>query len=349
MNDERFTLLRRIRILKSLGMNYPVLRSSGLIMERIPLIRVEENNLSDLIRLLTDNGTMQIYEGILEKEIRDIFKNADSFLIYRFTGSSRSSDFVVRLYSLVSSGNIQDFYWPLVFVLTDNAYVLQDHDKFFEIFLHGDLKEIESEDIKVIPEDGTVPMILERLKGITSESAEQRTIMAAAEFLLPLVSEIEFTEIKKEAELLAMEGKEDSEAEEVMEAFLDRLQEWGKVSTAIVRELPILVEEEIRKRRVLFFDEEYMYCSQEVFAEIVSPLTGQISIGKLKRCLVEAQLLVPESGNTKSYAVKMNYEDEEGRKRMRVLRFSKELITARAMDLNIIEYLMIQEERRSND
>ena len=347
MSDEKKAAVQRIRIIKSMMINNPILRYLGIIFERILLIRVEQGNINNLIRLLTEGKNAKIMDDErIGKDLRGLFENPTGFLIYRFTATRKSTELVERLFSLEIGGDIHNYYWPLVIIVTDNPYVLQDNDKFYEIFLPGDFKETSLADTYVIPPDGTIPLIIKRIQEMSSETTEQHAFMAASEFLFPLVSEAEYSEIKKEAGQLGIEDRDSFNPKEVMEVFLDRLQEWAEVTTAIVRELPIICEEEIRNKHVLFYDEDFIYLSQEVFTEIVTPLLGQINIGKLKRCLVESHLLVPESGNVKTYTVKMSYEDVDGgKKRSRMLRFSRELLDANNSDLKVVDFLLIKEER----
>lgn len=347
MSDEKKAAVQRIRIIKSMMINNPILRYLGIIFERILLIRVEQGNINNLIRLLTEGKNAKIMDDErIGKDLRGLFENPTGFLIYRFTGTRKSTELVERLFSFEIAGDIHNYYWPLVIIVTDNPYVLQDQDKFYEIFLPGDFKEISLADTNVIPPDGTIPLIIKRIQEMSSETTEQHAFMAAAEFLFPLVSEAEYSEIKKEAELLGVEDRDSSNPEEVMEVFLDRLKEWCEVTDVIARELPIIDKKEIVNKEVLFYDDDYVFISQELFNRIALPLTGQINIGKLKRCLVESQLLVPESGNVKTYTVKMSYEDVDGgKKRSRMLRFSRKLLDANNSDLKVVDLLLIKEER----
>lgn len=338
MHNRKYIIMM---ILKSLGANYPIIHSIGYGPVK-PIVLITAVN--------EMKGIMDCVTNFAAPKIGDCNKLSD----LKKALAETNSEFVLLGYSLTRKGKEQINYLisemklgtklnALPLIISDSRIKREDISNFFIIYLGEGLSDIHIPLEKVVPPDGQVEVVLDKICEIVTEgrTPEEKALLAATCFLYPNLErenrEEKFSEMVSHAKALYAQDDEGSCTAGLGEMFLTEIFQWQeRTGFYDVHELPFL-EMEVVKRidRVILFDPEYFYMKENCLADIARSLLTIFPMEALKSALAEDGMLCPE--NTKAYTVKVNYYDIIGNyQRIRMLRFNRSLFDRRG-ELEFIE------------
>ncbi|HBI62744.1 MAG TPA: hypothetical protein DDY31_16315 [Lachnospiraceae bacterium] len=321
-----------ILILKSMGINYPVLKAYGLELAKPLLVIVDEGQLKTAVNIFSDGGAPQISEYTREKERKKIFSETNSkFVIYPYSSTKKGKDFLTFL-SIVAKlgvmGETQINAMPLV--ISEGIPLDIDLNDFFTVFINGNLSGVYIDGMTVVPPDRELAVVENQIKLRLSDvfSQEKKVLLAAVCFLYPNMFsdnfQSGFENLLDCADRLTARNEENRDTNNLGEFFIQELYRWQeRTGFCLIYALPNLemsITENLHQ--VMVYNDDFLFVKEELFQEIATPFLGIFSIGVLKRELVKEGILCPE--NAQTYTAKMSYYNVAGEyRRERMLRFKR--------------------------
>lgn len=318
---------KTLKILKSLGANYPVIRSLGYELKK-PILAIVA---CDEVKFFMDSLSVYNAAKISEfAKIRDIEKVLrDTSLEYVFFPYSQSkkgkeqAEYLIDAMKLGAAGAI-----PLV--IADRKIQRESMASFFTVYMDGRLEDIYLPMEEVVPTDGQLAVVFDRVYGLEmkGKTQEERALLAAACFLYPMLhkanKEGEFRELLNCVDVLVKQD-EDGDSANLAELFVEEVYRWQeRTCFHDVFALPRL-EMQVAQRldEVILFDSKYLYMQEKLLEKIAHGMLDHIPVSILKAALSDVKILIAE--NTATYTVKVNYYNIAGNyERVRMLRFDRE-------------------------
>ena len=320
-------------IVKSMGTNYPVLKSWGLNLKKLLVVVSTDGCSQNIVEQLSGAETPRLNERMDSKEVEKILMSTNSELvIYMYSPSRKGMDFFSFLVSIVKLGEISGKRinaMPLVVAdeIPKGAYM----EDFFSIFIDA---KAECEVIKVedvVPTDEALPVVQDRICTLISgeSGVEEKAFLAAVCFMYPKMMENglerEFEELMKCARQLVLFNDENQDANNLGEVFVRELYHWQEQTEFNeIYLLPNLGMDVLGKiDSVILYDGNFVFMKEKLFEEIVKSLLKVFSCPVMKKALVEEGVLCTE--NTRTNTVKMGYYNLAGEyQRERMLKFRRE-------------------------
>lgn len=323
---------RTIVVLKSMGINYPVLKAYGLELAKPLLVIVEEGQLKEAVRLFSDGGALRISEYIREKECKKVFSETNSaFIVYPYSPTKKGKDFLAFLSTVARLGVMGEARINAMLLIISEGIPLDvDLDRFFTVFINGNLSGVYINGMTVVPPDRELAVVENQIKLHLSNnfSQEEKALLAAVCFLYPNTFsgafQLEFEDLLDYALALVKRDEENKDTNDLGELFIRELYRWQeRTGFCLIYALPNLemsITENLHQ--VIIYNDDFLFVKEELFQEIATPFLGIFSIGVLKRELVKEGILCPE--NAQTYTAKMSYYNVAGEyRRERMLRFKR--------------------------
>ncbi len=323
---------RTIIILKSMGINYPVLKAYGLELAKPLLVVVDAGQLKAAVNLFSDGGAPRISEYIREKECKKNFSETNSmFVIHPYSPTKKGKDFLTFLSTVARlgvMGEVQINAMPLI--ISGGIPLDVNLDNFFTVFIDGSLSGVYINGMTVVPPDRELAVVENQIKLHLSDdfSQEEKALLAATCFLYPNIFsgavQSEFENLLDYARVLVKRDGENKDTNNLGELFIRELYRWQeRTGFCLMYELPDLemsITENLHQ--VMIYNNDFIFVKEELFKEIVAPFLRTFSIGVLKREFVKEGILCPE--NAQTYTAKMSYYNVAGEyRRERMLRFKR--------------------------
>lgn len=307
-------------LLRSFKRNFPIMKSCGLELKKLPMVIVDEGQMRSAIRLLSDTETKIIRESMKIPEIKEYIEESNStFLMYPYTHTKKGVDFIRFLSSIIQVGEFSDMKMnAMPIVISEGIPQGYDLEDVFLISLDGELDDIWVKDMLEVPPDNSLTMVNDKINHIVTEkhSAEEKSCLTAVCFTYPnLVTdgmEDEFDEMVKYALKLVELDEASHDTNGLTDAFIRTLRDHHRRRGATyVYELPTLsCIEEARIDRAIFYDDNYVYISCVFFKTICQPILQTVSMNVLKAVLAENDILCKRG--EKTFTSKMSYQDQWG-------------------------------------
>ena len=325
MNDNKADVMR---ILKSLGANYPIIRAIGYEMTKPVVVITAGSGTKEVMECVTNFTAPKIGEDAKLRDLEKALAETNSeFLILLFSATRKGREQINFLISAMKLGTNLN---ALPLIISDGRIQREDVTDFFMVYLGQDLQDIHIPLKDVVPPDEQVEVVLDKITEIAvgGKTPEEKALLAAVCFLYPNLKKEnrneEFGKLVDCAKALAAQDEEGSSIAGLGEMFVTEIFEWQeKTGFCDIHELPMLEMNVVNCiDRIILFDACYFHLKESLLADIAKPLLELFPMDVLKATLVEDGMLCPE--NSKTYTTKVNYCDIVGNyQRIRMLRFNR--------------------------
>ncbi len=353
--------MRKLMLIKGLGLNAPLLDQWKLMMRKPILLTVPDGRVKPVIEILLTKGSLVLDPGSSLKEVVPALKDGRHpfvFLPY-YPDASKLKAILEYLSRLLKVGMIDGK--PLlttVIAVTDDQMVFDAEHTMFSISIEetGELNPIPSRD--VVPEDDELKLVEEqiriRLKDKNAEDVE-KAFLATACFLYPMLADkSEFLVFEDVVRQMAEGDLAAHEDLGLSEMFIGTLYDWvNKKRFEHAYCLPKIPDGvEFHPKTTVFLEENFIYFSDEMFRQVVATMHYAFGTNTLKRILKQDKILIPGSDVAKTYTVKMGYRKGVTPARETMLRFSAEKLvkdgSIRLCDRIKLIYGLLEEDEHEN-
>lgn len=341
---------RTMLIMKSLGINFPIIKALGCAPSKLMVLKVNEGELKRITDLLSDKYTPKLDPGMSKKQLREILVENTMFAIYPYTPGKKNDEFVSELCRIAKVGTIQgDEVMVCPLVITECIIPEFAHLNIFSIYWHGNSDSLALKERDAVPPDDQIPVVCNKMHDVicVDHNTEERALLAATCFLYPNLSVIdptggfhEWVEVVRE---MVRQDEDNKEVEGVADMFVHELYSWQeKICFSDMYALPYLDMRTVEKLEwAIFYDDTYVYMKERLFKNIVRKLLSIFAVDVLKKKLVEADILCADATNT--YTVKMTFFDIAGQfHRERMLRFNRKKLVL----LGELEFIDLCQDRK---
>lgn len=321
-----------ILLLKSIGINYPVLKEYGLELTKPLLVVIDRGQLKAAVSMFSEGDALMLNEFMKVRDCKKVFSAANStFVLFPYSQSRKGRDFLAFLSCIARVGAMEETpinAMPLI--LSEGVPYDCDMEDFFSVFITGSLGEVHIDEKIVVPPDKQLAVVEDKINIMITDnfSQDEKAFMAAACILYPNMIEADlkkrFYDVINCARRLAKVNEDNQCVNGLGDAFIRELYYWQEQNAFHdVFELPNLeMSTEEKLDEVILFDERFLYISEKIFKEISRPLIKIFAVDIFKRTLMQEGILCPD--NTSTYTVKMPYYNLIAEyKRKRMLRFSR--------------------------
>lgn len=350
--------LQTLMIVKSLGVNYPIISEIGYAPAKVITLAVSEYQTRAVCSILENYEAAKITDFMTLSSIMDMLCNTNSeCVLIPYSSTRRGKEILQFVKTAVQMGCIGDKKLRALPVLISETRIRGcDTENLFVIYLQGDLSCDYFSLNSVVPPDEQAEVVFDKIRDInpTGRSAEEKALLAASCFLYPYMKKHDTPgELEELFGLVADLVEQDDNNGNPYEAcglFLEELYIWQeKTQFCDVHKLPDL-KMSIAKRidEVILFNDQYVYMGQQFFEQISQALLGIFSSDIIKSALADEGILCPDS--SKTYTAKVGYRNiVGGYKRVRMLRFRREKLN-KAGELDFVELcLNWKGDRRDDD
>lgn len=310
-----------ILLLKSLAINYPVLRSWGHCMPRLITLLVSPGYIARVLDLLT----------IFPHRQKKSSKNSDFDFHFFPSGKDCSS----QKAELALACNIDTTGANGLKVVVTDSQIIDDSDAQSFYILMDSCEDVVKFGIKeFVPDRYELDAIKGRIRKYIEGndfSAEEEVFIAAAFFLEPFLLKknvcVSLDEVLDVAESLYLIDEKLRESNEFENYFKTSLQKWLSsqdrshyVDLVETHENQLLPEDEGVVNDCIFFDGKFMFLKEQTFKRMLAEMQFLIPVNLMKMKLRDSGVLV--ANRTSTYSVKMCFKDCYGREHSpRMLRF----------------------------
>lgn len=327
--------INKLNLLKSLGINYPVIRDLCCEPEKLFIVIINAGQMRVAIELLSSKDTPKLSTIMNYKQIQKILTNYNSaYVVYPYVPSPKGKDLLYTLSSIIRTGDINGIpITALPIVISEGVPQDIDLQDFFIIYTGGNLNIASLEVMDFVPDDDQLPVVIDKMQHSIGHSTtpEEKSFLAAACFLYPTLMKIGYPEklsnLLDDAKTMIIENDENQDCNNIKEIFVQELYCWQEESKYYdVFELPYLETYATRNmEHVILYDENYIYMKDSVFKAIAHNLLQVFSLETLKKTLIEEGVLCPNK--SKSYTVKVGFYNVAGEfQRERMLRFDRQIL-----------------------
>lgn len=340
-------------ILKSLGANYPVLKSAGYEITKVPVLVVESGQARNVIKILANYRTVYLPDKASVSCVDDKLKNTNSeyvFVLYHKTRKMR--EILAHLVSTVKTGCVDDGVVHAVpIVISEESFQAENMEDFFVIHMEEKNNNVELRVDEVVPDDDQLSVVQDKIGmlGLNVRVPEEQILLAATCFLYPALKKngkFDLYEIlfKKSAELVRRD-EDNRDTGNIAKIFIDELYAWQEnTHFSELYKLPeINMQTEEKLDQVMLYDEKFVYMREKIFKLVCNQLLRFFSLDVIKKSLVDAGILYPESSRT--FTRKVNYYNLIGEyKRVRMFCIQRTEIN-RLGEMDFVD-LCLDERRR---
>lgn len=329
-----------ILLLKSLAINYPILKDWGLPLEKLLVIQVSDNNRSVVKESLHIFQTILITTDLKKKEIFKTLEESNSeFVFFDFNRNTRGRIILDYIYEAVFLGVSR----AIPVVLTSVAMPEEIAEKTMMISLTELSQVVYIPFEEIVPKEDELGSVREMI-GFCRNNSEKsaQSLLYAAAFTYPCFKRKKDDSSFKSLLALANDVYEISEnrycTDGIEEWFLKEL--FKMTDSMRIPMYDISLEYKEFEDTSIYYDKEYVFISNKLFQNISEELLKVYDSETIKRCLCEKRMLVSENGETFTY--KMPFRDlSGGYKRVRMLRFQREKMN-KFGELDIVEKYKIK-------
>lgn len=341
----QYDVLDALTLVKSLGVNYPIINMLECTPTRLITLVVSEHQLKAACGILENFGAPLIGEFMRPSQISQVLCETNSeCVLFPFSPTRKGKELVQFIAAAVQMGSVGNVKLRALPVLISDTQIQGcDTESLFIIYLPGALSSIHIPLVNVVPPDEQIEVVDDKIRDLdlAGKCAEEKALMTAACFLYPSLRNAgkadEFKQMLKLASNLVEQEDNNRDPYEAAELFIEELYLWQeRTQFQDVYPLPNL-EMSIVSRidNILLYSDRYIYVMDKLFGQICQALLGIFSVDVLKAALTEAGIIYPE--NTKTYTAKVGYRNIAGEyKRERMIRFRREKLN-RAGDMDFVE------------
>ena len=343
----------KVTILKSFGINFPIVKAWGYEPTKLFMAVVESGQLKNAIELLSDIDMPKLNALMGVKELQSVLTDhALTFAVYPYVPNRKNKEFLSTLSGIVRVGEVNgESLRAFPIVVTEGVPEGIDLQDYFTIYLSGNLESIFLNENNVVPDDEQIPVVFDKLRAflLSEQSLEERALLAATCFLYPNlikheVAETLFDKYIAVVKDMVIQDDENRDANNLKDIFIREMYQWQEnTEFSDAYELPYLEMAVVdRIEKVILYDSDYLYLKESFFKDILERLLRIFSVDVLKRELLDASIL--SSDKSKTYTVKVTYIDIAGQyQRERMLRFERKKMEILG-DMEFIEQCISRRE-----
>lgn len=340
----QYDVLDALTLVKSLGVNYPIISMIECTPTRLITLVVSEHQLKAACGILENFGAPLIGEFMTPSQISQVLCETNSeCVLFPFSPTRKGKELVRFIAAAVQMGSIGNMKLRALPVLISDTEIQGcDIDNLFVIYLRGDLSAIHISLNEIVPPDEQLEVVFDKIRDhLTIKNTEEKALMISACFLYPYLKKEgkvhKFMQMLEIASALVEQEDNNRDPYEAAELFIEELYLWQeRTQFQDVYPLPNL-EMSIVSRidNILLYSDRYIYVKDKLFEQICQALLSIFSADVLKAALTEAGIMYPESAKT--YTAKVGYRNIAGEyKRERMIRFRREKLN-RAGDMDFVE------------
>ncbi|MDY5578324.1 MAG: hypothetical protein SPF70_12795 [Lachnospiraceae bacterium] len=341
--------MERIKVLKSLIVNFPIFWSWGYRITKILTILVDEGQEQKAIEALsTFEKPLVIDEYLKENDIAEMFANNRSQAVfYLLSQKNKRTERILDFLQLaVSTSYVKGNPVSVIpIVITSKAMLLDEREMHFMISIDGDWSNFNLHYREIVPDAKDINSAEILYREVVPPSDDIANIMNLANIMIYLkdrnvdMREQRFMMIRNlissNENLQAYEGLE--------ELFLYLLEQWigENAEMVMVCELPCVDNNAYNHlAETLFYTDDYVFMHEILFQKITKSSESQYPINALKMALKNAEILITESKSS-VYTTKMNFYREMGMfDRKRMLKFQRSKLS-RPGEMDIIDAISL--------
>ena len=349
-------IVKKLKILKSLGVNYPVIRSLGYEVRKPFLLVTNCDDMKFLLECLSVYDAVRISEFSKLKDIETVLHETNSeYIFFPYSISKKGkeqADYFVTAMKLGKAGKESVNAIPLA--ISDGKIRRENTAPYFTIYFDEGLENMYLPLEEVVPADEQLAVVIDKISelNLQGKTQEEKTLLVAACFLYPALHrenrEDEFRELLNCVDMLVKQD-EDGDSVNLAELFVEELYQWQeRTCFHDVFALPRL-EMQVTQRldEVILFDSKYLYMQEKLLKKIVHDMLNNVPMVILKAALSDVGMLLTE--RTETYTVKVNYYNIAGNyERVRMLRFNREAFS-RWGEMAFIDLCLAGKERNGEN
>ncbi len=322
----------KLKLLKSLSVNYPVIESQGYGCPMPIMVITDEKNKNGLIECLINLESVSINEFMKKKDIDKALTQTNSeFVMLHYSATPKGREILDYIVTVMRSGTDENRRVNAIpLVIAEGKICREDIRKAFVVFLEGDISEVKISLSEVVPPDKQVEVVLDKMNELDMDGKGQmeKALLAAACFLYPSLKRrgriSEFADLLKCVHIIESQHDEGGLNTNLAEMFVSEMYRWQeRTGFHDVFALPE-IEMSVSKRmdEVILYDKTFFYMRESFFVRIVHPLLVVFPLDVLRFALADSAILCPEEDKT--YSVKVNFYNIAGEyDRIRMLRFRR--------------------------
>lgn len=324
------------KLIKSLGVNYPIINEIGCAPTKLITIVVSGYQTKTVCNILENYRAAKITDFMALSNISDVLCDTNSeCVLIPYSTTRKGKDILQFIKTAVQMGCVGDRKLRALPVLISETGIQgSDTENLFVMHLQGDLSSIHLSVEDVVPPDEQIEVVVDKIRDLdlAGKCAEERALLTASCFLYPhLKSEgksREFEQLLNLASDLVIRDDNNRDPYEACELFVEELYLWQeRTQFHDIYQLPNLgMNAEAKLDSIILFNDQYIYMKQQLFEQISQPLLGVFSLDVLKAALADEGIICPENGKT--YTAKVGYRNIVGEyKRERMIRFRREKLS----------------------
>lgn len=325
---------KKFLLIKSMGVNYPVLKDWGYIFPRLMTVVVPQGKMLKATDVFKSYSFTILDEFSKKEDVRKALLSTHSaFVIFPYKKSTRSDMVIDQLYALVQAGFVDGIPIQAMPILITEDFLVEDQEgKQFIVYADNGECEHTIPFESIVPSADQLPVVKDKIDIVirNSNSEEEKVLLAACCFMYPIFKQQgegeKIEELFHEVQRLCEMEEEVRDLQGVDILFLDTINSWQEENLFDdVYELPFIDDAVMEnKDEIICYDEDYVFLSDKLFKEIVTPILHIVPLSQLKQSLKEEGILSTHS-NTRTFTVKMSYVDNGcNKKRVTMLRFFRQ-------------------------
>lgn len=297
-------------ILKALALNYPILKSVGLVFPRLITIVVQPGDAANVANSLKN------FKSVEDTNSDFVFRHAND----RNTISKIINEYLSKLGEILISDG-------LYVLITENPVIDEHTTEQFFVFFDERVESFSLGLEVIVPPSNQINSIIEMIKEYKkqAETIEECCLMVASNMIQPYEwLDIDRTMLHEEVIKICARHDEVVNTNCVRDVFIKELYSWqekndfheayavAEISTNICFD----------QNKIILYDDDSVYICNKLFLEIIKPLLKYVSIMVLKENLCKEGVLLTDraSGYTTKLSVNGN--------RIRVLKFNRDMLSA---------------------
>lgn len=330
-NEQKLDFLK-LQILKSIGVNFPILKETGYVLTKPILLVVNSGQLPNAISIFRLNEKSMLFERMKDKQLLQVMTSLNSgFAIYPYCATTKGNDFMKQLVEIMRTGMVfgKQISAPIL-IISEEIPSGNNLQEYFTIYTEENFDKIEISYKDVVPDDSQISVVFDKINEhcLESQTQQEKVMNAAVCFLYPILSQNGKKELLHQYfEVVAKLIENDEmtgDNNKVGEEFIFQLYRWQEqIGFTNIHQLPDLsMKCSKNMEKCVFYDEEFVYVKDKLFKNICGELLQIYASDILKKKLLEENIIVPDGART--YTAKMGYRNIAGQYcRERMIRFDR--------------------------
>lgn len=314
-----------LRLVKPLALNYPLLYSWGFRLNSV--VAITTPSIGNVLEELSNKGSLVLGQTLHEIK-QDLHAVGKTLFLYPNPPSASSDERLAYILSVVKAGMLDNRPFMGVVVIITDRTDLSDPNRDLMLLERNALAEPSFSTSDLVPDENELALVHDTIRRTVPHRQDEFDLLrATACCMFPdMDSRPSLDECFVLVDKLKSENDNLHDSGGLSSAFLQAIFSYAKAVPASFIKLPDLEEDAHSLTTAFFFNDDFLYMSETTFKKVTEE---EMSAGSnaFKKALKADHILIPEPGNTKSYAVNMRYTLNGDHQRISMLRFDLEKLT----------------------